>query len=649
MIKWSLSAEFLSLILIVILMIYFHEEGLASTVHKKMYRLCLWFSAGFILLDSACILTITRATALPLWINLALNSVYFLSGIFMCSALILYLFTLVLEHVYDKRCLKQAFFWVSGLTAGYALVLVWNLWSGVVFSFDHAGNYLRGPFNTLGYGVMAIELGLLGSCYLRNRISSTRSIGVLMHTLLPLALALTALQFFFPDLLLSGTIVAMTDLLLFLSIRSRRFEWDSLTGIGNRNRFFTELGLRIAGGQHFQVILMSFTQLDVVNQRFGHQNGDAILREIAHSLNDLQREGRAFRFGNVSFAVLLPCRDEEEARVYLHRILSHFGQPWRLNGIEALLPIRCTDLVYINASWTPAQTLEYLEYGLRLAKAGPEPVVRFDPSVARQLEHRKSTLDLMRRSIREKRFQVWYQPIYSCKEKSFTAAEALLRLQDDRGEPVSPAEFIPLAEEAGLIGELGWIVLEEVCRLLGSDRAAGLKTVSINLSMQQFTDPNLTRRVSALLSHYGVSPKRLKIEITERVLLDDMMQAHSAMCALSNLGVRFYLDDFGTGYSNLSCLLDLPFECVKLDQCLLATFPESDSSELLIHTLMDLFHDLSLHVVVEGVERGEQAEALSSMGADLLQGYYFTYPMPEENLIAFFEGCKKSRGSTAAV
>lgn len=650
MLKWSLSAEFLALILIVTLMFYFHEKGLADTARRRMFRLCLWLSAGSILLNMVCVFTIERAARLPLWVNLVLNSAYFLVVVLTCSVMALYLFSLILEHVYDKHCLTQAFACVSALTGTYFLAVVWNFWSGVLFSFDAAGRYLRGPLNGLGYGVMAAELVLLGVCYFRNRPSVNRSMKSIMHALPPIAILLTAFQFFYPGLLLNGTLVAMADLLLFVSFQSRRIELDSLTCIGNRNRFFSEIALRTAGRQHFQVVLLGLTQFSAINQRFGHQNGDAFLCEIAHCLDGLHREGSAFRFGNVEFAVLLPSGSEAENRARLDRIRARFDQPWRLGNVEAYVSARCAELVYAGEDWAPTQIIEYLDYSLHLAKTGQEPVVRFDPSVAQRLERRKDILELMRRSIREKRFRVWYQPVYSCHEKAFTAAEALLRLRDDCGRPVPPSEFIPLAEEAGLIDGLSWIVLEEVCRLLGSGAAPGLESVSINLSMQQFMDPGLTRRVSGALRRHGVSPGRLKVEVTERVLLDDMDRMRAGMCGLSSLGVQFHLDDFGTGYSNLSCVLDLPFECVKLDHSLLSAFPEDGRSELLVRTLLDLFHGLGLQVVAEGVESADQAEAVSFLGADWIQGYFYALPMPEEELLSFLHAHQECEClSTAAV
>ncbi len=173
----------------------------------------------------------------------------------------------------------------------------------------------------------------------------------------------------------------------------------------------------------------------------------------------------------------------------------------------------------------------------------------------------------METSIRQRRFKVWYQPVFNLKTNRFSSAEALLRLRDYDGEPVSPSEFIPLAEETGLIDDLSWIVLEEVCTLLGQMRDK-IDSISINLSMQQFEDRSLCARIHECLNRCGLNPDQLKIEVTERVLLQDMDYMKRMMEEMTGEGFGFYLDDFGTGYSNLSCALSLPFEYIKLDRSL---------------------------------------------------------------------------------
>ena len=637
MVKWSLAAELLAAMMIVVLMAYYREKKLAVTRKGKVYRSCLGLSLATVLLNAVCVYTIKHTEQVPRAVNLILNSAYFLVAVLTCSVIVLNLCYLILEHVYDKRHLRRALLCISGGTLGYLLLILWNLSSGVLFSFDPGGNYRRGPLNRIGYALMAAELLLLAVCYVQNRASVNRPMVKLMHTLPPLAIFLAAFQLAYPQVLLNGMMMAMADLILFISFQSSRIETDGLTGIGNRNSFFAELSLRVAGRQQFQIVLLSLQQFVTINQRFGHQRGDAFLYEVARYLDGLCRQARAFRFGNVEFAVVFPWRGETEATDNLQKLRERFQRNWRLGEVETRLTARFAELICTGQSWSPTQIIEGLEYGLRLAKAGPEDTVRFNERTAALLEKERMLVNIMRRSVLEQRFQVWYQPIYDCRSGAFTSAEALLRLQDYEGNMISPAEFIPLAEETGLIGELSWIVLEGTCRLLGSGRVPDLRSVSINLSMQQFAEQELISRIVDSLDRNGVSHDRLKVEITERVLLQDMDRMRTAMAEMASRDIHFYLDDFGTGYSNLSCVLDLPFECVKLDQSLVAEFPDDQRADLLVRTLVCLFHNMGLQVMAEGVEAVPQAETLARYGADWIQGYYYARPMPESALIPFLK------------
>lgn len=637
MVKWSLAAELLAAMMIVVLMAYYREKKLAVTRKGKVYRSCLGLSLATVLLNAVCVYTIEHTEQVPRAVNLILNSAYFLVAVLACSVIVLYLCYLILEHVYDKRHLRRALLCISGGTLGYLLLILWNLSSGVLFSFDPGGNYRRGPLNRIGYALMAAELLLLAVCYVQNRASVNRPMVKLMHMLPPLAIFLAAFQLAYPQVLLNGMMMAMADLILFISFQSSRIETDGLTGIGNRNSFFAELSLRVAGRQQFQIVLLSLQQFVTINQRFGHQRGDAFLYEVARYLDGLCRQARAFRFGNVEFAVVFPWRGETEATDNLQKLRERFQRNWRLGEVETRLTARFAELICTGQSWSPTQIIEGLEYGLRLAKAGPEDTVRFNERTAALLEKERMLVNIMRRSVLEQRFQVWYQPIYDCRSGAFTSAEALLRLQDYEGNMISPAEFIPLAEETGLIGELSWIVLEGTCRLLGSGRVPDLRSVSINLSMQQFAEQELISRIVDSLDRNGVSHDRLKVEITERVLLQDMDRMRTAMAEMASRDIHFYLDDFGTGYSNLSCVLDLPFECVKLDQSLVAEFPDDQRADLLVRTLVCLFHNMGLQVMAEGVEAVLQAETLARYGADWIQGYYYARPMPESELIPFLK------------
>lgn len=637
--RWSLMGEFFSLVIMAIILIryYGYEWHVAFTAKRKLFLYCLLGSTASILLNIVSVFCNTRAGSIPTWLGALLNGAYFAFTIATCSLFALFLFRLTLEHVYDQHCMKRATAVISALTAAYLLLVAINLFTGVLFYYDQAGNYCRGPLNRLVFLLPIIELVLLILCYLRNRGSVSARVTYVIRSLPPIVLMLSLLQIFYSELYLNGMLSSVVSLILFISFQTHTSDRDSLTGIRNRNNFLAELSLRLAGHQPIQIILVSLQSFSDVNLRHGHKVGDAVLYEVARYLEYLYPQGRAFRTSSVNFVLVLPWTTQEQAEEALTTIRRRFRQPWVLGDLSCLLPFCMVDLRCPGFGDSPEEIVEQLEYSLDLAKKENQSLIRFDENIRRKLSQKRELIEVMRRSVKERRFQVWYQPIYCCHDDIFCSAEALLRLSDYRGNPISPEVFIPLAEETGMISELTWIVLEEVCRLLSSGRLPGLKSVSLNLSMRQLLDPELANHIQQYLDQYHVSPDRLKLEITERVLLHDSQYTKRQLAALSAIGVDIYMDDFGTGYSNPSSVLDYAFSFIKLDHSLALHVPGDQQASLMIRSLMTMFHSLGKRLIVEGVETADQADYLRSCGADMIQGFHYARPMPGEDLAAFFQ------------
>ena len=638
-----MSVEFFCLIVVLVLILNYYDRRWAASGQSRLYTLCLWLSAATIALNMACVFTIEHFSLFPLWVNLLLNSCYFAMVAALATLTAYYLLRLILEHVYDNRCRRVLSAVMAAIYALYMALLLLNLRLGILFYFDRDGIYRRGPLINVGYLLLGAELGLLVLCALQYRRSISQPMRRVMQILPPTVVLLMVYQLIYPDVLFNGSIIVAADLILLLNFQSRRVEMDSLTCVGNRSSFYRDLSLRLGGRQQFQVIVVDIRQFGMVNQRYGQANGDALLYEAARYLSGLHPRGRAFRVGNVEFALLAPYGGVVSAGKLLEEVRGRFGRGWELGALRISLEARFAELVYTDQDWTATDILEFLKYSVSLSDQREDHLVRFDEAVYRQMERRREVLLLMRRAVEEGRFQVWYQPVYHCADGAFSSAEALLRLRDDRGELVPPSLFIPLAEETGLIDQLSWIVLEEVCRLLSSGQVPQFRSVSINLSAQQFLSGETVERITGCLRRYRLDPGRLKLEITERVLSEDMVRTRAMMERLTAMGVRFYLDDFGTGYSNLAGVLELPFDCVKLDHSLIAGYPDDERTSAVVDTMLELFHAMGCRVVAEGVETDRQARAITAKGADWIQGYHYARPMPPEALPDFFRGLAASR------
>lgn len=628
--------EFLALILLMIIMVYFRGREQSRTQYSGLYWRGLLLSVASSLLNILSVYLIDHSQSVPLWLNMGMNSAYFAFSLLTCSVLVYYLCCRVMEFVFSKDCLRWAALGLAAIQLAYTLLVLWNLSSGVLFWFDAEGQYRRGPLNQTGYLAVVVEILVLLACYARNRSSVGAAMRQVVRLQAPLVLLGGLLQVLYPQYLLNGIVCALMNLIIYVSFQSRSSERDSLTRIGNRRSFVSELALRTGSGQQFQCILVGLRQFSQVNQQFGYACGDKLLYQVAARLNGLLAGGSAFRVSNVEFVVLCPYTDAQAGLANLEQVRALTRSQWDLDGAAYQGKFQLAELTCRGQGWTADQIIEYLEYAFRLAKEEKLDLVRFDGAAAHRYQRRMYLIETMRRAIADRRFQVWYQPIYHKDTGRLTTAEALLRLNDYKGQPVSPGEFVPILESTGMLDEVSWILLDEVCRLLGSGAVPGLKAVSVNLSMQQFLRTDLIARIEASLDRYQVAPERLKFEVTERVTLEDIGYTRGVMEEMTRRELRFYLDDFGTGYSNLSAAMALPFETIKLDRTLVKDLDHDPGVQLMVKSLIEFFHCQRQTVVAEGVETQGQAQQLMDYGADRIQGFYYARPMPEAELIRLF-------------
>lgn len=633
--KWILSAEIFSLIIILILMLNFYERRWKDFPQRKIYFLCLLASTGSIMLNILCVYTISYAWSMPVWVNILCNSMYFLLITAVSSIIAYYLMYLLFEHIYHRSALQRFKKILCLLYGIYFLLILYNVSSKVVFYFDENRIYRRGPLINTGYVIMGIQLVILVGFTIRNKNSISMSMQRVMRILPPTLLLLTVYQIFYPDVLFNGGIIAAANIILIINFQSRRVEQDTLTSSGNRKSFHQELKLRLGGRQHFQVIVIAIHQFGSVNYRYGSEKGDELLYEIAKWLEGIQSMGSSFRVGNVEFAFLSPYMGIVSSGKLLDKIYKRFHQPWVIGDMNVVLDTSFAELICTDQEWNATDIMEFLNFSLSMAKGRKDHLVRFDETIYRKMEQRNQIIKRMQHSAREKMFEVWYQPIYNCSTGKFTMAEALVRMRDSEQKLISPGVFVPLAEQHGLIDEISRIVFKNVCRLLSETSEEVLASVSVNVSMQQFLSTDLLSDIQMLRKHYKFNPERLRLEVTERVLSEDIPYMHYVMSELVKMGISFALDDFGTGYSNLSVVLDCPFSCVKLDRSLIQGYADNERSSSIVNSMLELFHHMKCQVVAEGVETEAQAKILIRRGADWLQGFYYARPMPEKEFLDF--------------
>jgi len=424
--------------------------------------------------------------------------------------------------------------------------------------------------------------------------------------------------------------------------------YDTLTGLPNRRLLQDRLGQALAtavrSGLYGAVLFLDLDDFAKVNDAFGFTRGDLLLTEVAQRLRDGLREADTLsRLGGDKFVVILEelSSDEEEAasraRQIGDKLTASVSQPFNLAGMVSDHTIS-TGISLYCALETVEDLFRHADLALCQAKiSGRNSICFFDSLMQTKVDKRYTLETELRYAIEHGQLILYYQPQIDIAHR-VVGSEALVRwLHPTRGL-VSPGEFIPIAEETGLILPLGQWVLETACTQLATWASLPMfsdLTLSVNVSAKQFRHADFVEQVASALRTTGANPHRLKLELTESMLVDNIQQIVEKMLALKSEGVCFSLDDFGTGYSSLSYLKLLPLDQLKIDQSFVRDMLVDQSSAAITKTVIALAQNLGLNVIAEGVETEAQRDILYSLGCHNYQGYFFTRPLPLEKFEQF--------------
>jgi diguanylate cyclase (GGDEF)-like protein len=408
---------------------------------------------------------------------------------------------------------------------------------------------------------------------------------------------------------------------------------DDLTGLSNRRHLYQAVDAALGAGQA-QVALLGLSNFKAVNDEFGHLVGDRLLAELGARLRDAAGDGALVaRTAGDEFAVLLAPGDPGPATV--QRIAATVRDTIRVGEYELLL---AAGVGFSDGTGTtePAEVLRRAGVAMYAAKQTGEPFRRWSPVLDERASRDARLGAQMRAGLDAGEFRVVYQPIVAVPEGRVFAVEALVRWQHPQRGTVSPAEFIPVAEQNGLIVELGEWILATACRKLARWREElgdlAPEKVSVNASARQLSRPGFAAVVARTLAEAGLAPQRLTIELTETAVFQGG-QAVVALHELRALGVRIALDDFGTGHSSLGMLQTVPVDILKVDKSFVDHITEEGRQAVIAKALIEISDGLGLTAVAEGVETAEQARALQRLGYRLLQGYYFGRPVAEPDFL----------------
>lgn len=421
--------------------------------------------------------------------------------------------------------------------------------------------------------------------------------------------------------------------------------YDNLTSLPNRVFFNEMLNKTIKHAtRHKKMMAVLFIDLDRfknINDAFGHAIGDRVLKEIADRFSAVLRAGDILaRLGGDEFIILLnDITHGKFASPVAEKLLQSCSTPIKIENQEFSLTASIGISLYPNDGISLEDLQRNADIAMYKAKRAGSGIFQYFTKEMNLEAHEHIQMEVaLRKAISNNEFVLHYQPKLNLKDGSIAGVEALIRWENPELGLITPTEFIPLAEETGLIMQIGEWALREACQTNKAWQTEGYQPicVAVNLSAKQFQHPDIAQLVASILSEAGLEPQYLELELTETAVMENVESAINKLNTIKQMGVKISVDDFGTGYTSISYLKQFPISVLKIDQSFIKNIPENLNNTAITSAVIALAHTLEMKVVAEGVENAEQLQYLADHDCDMVQGYYLSRPLPEQKIVLQF-------------
>jgi diguanylate cyclase (GGDEF)-like protein/PAS domain S-box-containing protein len=420
---------------------------------------------------------------------------------------------------------------------------------------------------------------------------------------------------------------------------------DLLTGLPNRNLIRQHLNALISRthnrGEKFAILLLDINRFKLINDSYGQSVGDDVLRNTAELLKrNIREEDFIGRLGGDEFILILPCIDKsEDIYAVARKILAEVALPYRENDQEIYLTLNIGIAVYPDHGTSWEELMRNVDSANCASKQNSHCHYNlYDPTVKNHNSSKMFVENMIRDAIKKDQLVVLYQPQIDLKNKRIHAVEALVRIKPDKNKLILPGKFIPVAEETDLIRDIGAIVRNKVCRDLKHWKQQGISLqVAINASASELASEGFPEEFFTTLCKYDVEPENLELELTENVVVQNIVKTIANIMTLTNAGVKIAMDDFGTGYSSLNYLDRLPLHTLKLDKSFIQKIKSPNDINSIVQAVINVARGMKIDFIAEGVETQQQHEYLSNQGPCIAQGFFYSHPLSRDELTLFIE------------
>lgn len=632
---FNVDFQIAGLVILVLVAALYRKRRTVWIYTDRIFGMLIVAALMCVVFDIASIVTINYRDDVPALLNELVCKLYLFSLAMVACITLLYLLADVFR---DSSNYTKVYLYISMILM---LVALAYFVLPIEYHVDpvHGSIYSYGPAVLYTYAVCIVFLiiSMAGMYIFRNKISHPRRNPVLV--ILTAFIVAACIQFANNSLLIVSFAVSVAVLLVYLFMENPIDKVDENTGLFNTGMLKTYIDRQYLMNKKFFLAAVNVRSYDVYTRTFGIANANGLMVNFAEYLKDIDN-ALLFRLGECRFAVAGSYENEELYDSLRSHILNVKKKSFSICNTDIALDFdicMLKDSTLLNNSEEVVYYVDAILGNTLLDNEKSGDIIIIDQKHIDDVNRCSNIEETLRWAIENDKFEVFYQPIYSIAERKFIAFEALIRLCDERGKQMYPDDFIPIAERNGMITKIDMIVLDKVCRFVNDTDPLqyGIKSIEVNLSAVQCMQNALAYELKNVLDRYGVPVEYIHYEITETAMVNSKQSLSDNMNKLIGLGSAFFLDDYGSGYANLSFLIDLPFRAVKLDKELVWSYFTTAKGKIATKFAIDMLKSLGMDIIAEGVETEEQLSEMEKFGVDYIQGYFFSEPLCETDVIEF--------------
>ncbi len=570
----------------------------------------------------------------PVWALYLLNGVYLQEVSVVTCIFVVYVYIICNE---GKTIGLKEYMALSSIEFLYGILLLLTPFNSWIFYIDENHKYYHGKYSYIMY-VIAVFYILFGIFYAyrnRRKLSTWTRFSLLFY---PFAMIFTIiLQILIPNILLMQFVAAIACQLIIFSIENPQDYKNREFDIYNMKAFGEAFQYEVYKNKAFKVLALKVSGIRSIHDLMGINAGRAASKAIIDYMLTIVNRRKLYYLEDDMFCIMGDYTEAEWAKIR-EQISDRFRRPFEIDRVPLSFEVYMCVISYPDKASCLDDAIEMMNYALREAETNThKPIVYADANILEQGHRETQIVQVLKNAVKDKKFVVYYQPIFNTNEGRPTRAEALVRLIDDEMGFISPDEFIPIAERNGLIVDIDSIVLNEVCKFIVENKLweRGIEKMDINLSAVQCMQEDLSYRILDVMEAYQVPYKMINLEITETAAIASEDNLRRNMERLMAKGVNFSVDDYGTGFSNISTIIDYPFTVVKIDKNMLWKAMKNRQAMMALKHTIEMLFNMGLEIVTEGIEDKDMADLLVELNCYLHQGFYYSRPVPAEQFMDY--------------